>query len=106
MAGIQAWRTDTAGGFRLPADRPRNVRLDAYNPDVSKNLRRSTKKIPQEARQCVISGSATSPHWPLAFAARRQPMQNYDPDEAPDPEEWLALDEQERIGLVPAGKRS
>jgi hypothetical protein len=27
-------------------------------------------------------------------------MQNYDPDEAPDPEEWLALDEQERIGLV------
>ena len=33
-------------------------------------------------------------------------MQNYDPDEAPDPEEWLVLDEQERIGLVPAGKRS
>jgi hypothetical protein len=27
-------------------------------------------------------------------------MQRYDPLEAPDPEEWLALDEQERIDLV------
>jgi hypothetical protein len=27
-------------------------------------------------------------------------MQPYDPLEAPDPEEWLALDEQERIDLV------
>jgi hypothetical protein len=27
-------------------------------------------------------------------------MQRYDPDEAPDAEEWLALDEQERIELV------
>jgi hypothetical protein len=61
----QTWRTDTAGGFRLPADRTRNVRHDAY---ISKNLRRSTKKIPQEARQCVISGSATST--PLTIGIR------------------------------------
>jgi hypothetical protein len=27
-------------------------------------------------------------------------MQRYDPLKAPDPEEWLALDEQERIALV------
>jgi hypothetical protein len=27
-------------------------------------------------------------------------MQRYDPLEAPDPEEWLALDEQERLDLV------
>jgi hypothetical protein len=27
-------------------------------------------------------------------------MQRYDPLKAPDPEEWLALDEQERIDLV------
>jgi hypothetical protein len=27
-------------------------------------------------------------------------MQRYDPLEAPDPEEWLALDEQERINLA------
>ena len=27
-------------------------------------------------------------------------MQRYDPLEAPDPEEWLALDEQERVDLV------
>ena len=27
-------------------------------------------------------------------------MQRYDPLEAPDPEEWLELDEQERIDLV------
>jgi hypothetical protein len=27
-------------------------------------------------------------------------MERYDPLKAPDPEEWLALDEQERIGLV------
>jgi hypothetical protein len=27
-------------------------------------------------------------------------MQRYDPLEAPDPEEWLALDEQERIDLA------
>jgi hypothetical protein len=27
-------------------------------------------------------------------------MQRYDPLEAPDPEEWLAFDEQERIDLV------
>ncbi len=27
-------------------------------------------------------------------------MQHYDPLEAPDPEEWLELDEQERIDLV------
>ncbi len=27
-------------------------------------------------------------------------MQHYDPLEAPDPEEWLALDEQERIDLA------
>jgi hypothetical protein len=27
-------------------------------------------------------------------------MQRYDPLEAPDPGEWLALDEQERIDLV------
>jgi hypothetical protein len=34
------------------------------------------------------------------FPARRQPMRYYDPLEAPDPEEWLALDEQERIDLA------
>jgi hypothetical protein len=28
------------------------------------------------------------------------PMQRYNPLEAPDPEEWLALDEQERIDLA------
>lgn len=27
-------------------------------------------------------------------------MERYDPERAPDPEEWLALDEQERIALV------
>ena len=27
-------------------------------------------------------------------------MQRYDPLEAPDPDEWLALDEQERLDLV------
>ncbi|MCF8209544.1 MAG: hypothetical protein K9K38_09100 [Rhodoferax sp.] len=27
-------------------------------------------------------------------------MTNYDPANQPDPAEWLALDEQERIGLV------
>ena len=33
-------------------------------------------------------------------------MQRYDPLEAPDPEEWLALDEQERIDLARAYHRS
>ena len=33
-------------------------------------------------------------------------MKHYDPDIAPDPEEWLALDEQERIRLVEAHHRA
>ena len=32
--------------------------------------------------------------------ARRRPMRRYDPLKAPDPDEWLALDEQERIELA------
>jgi hypothetical protein len=44
--------------------------------------------------------AATSTALAIAFPARRQPMQNYDPYKAPDPDEWLALDEQERIDLV------
>jgi hypothetical protein len=32
-------------------------------------------------------------------------MKRYDPVRAPDPEAWLALDEQERIGLVAAHHR-
>jgi hypothetical protein len=34
------------------------------------------------------------------FSAWIPPMQRYDPPEAPDPEKWLALDEQERINLA------
>jgi hypothetical protein len=32
-------------------------------------------------------------------------MRRYDPERAPEPEEWLALDEQERITLVAAHHR-
>ncbi|HSV45859.1 MAG TPA: hypothetical protein VLJ58_08730 [Ramlibacter sp.] len=33
-------------------------------------------------------------------------MKHYDPDRTPDPQEWLALDEQERIHLVEAHHRA
>lgn len=33
-------------------------------------------------------------------------MRRYDPEQTPDPEEWLSLDEQERIELVEAFHRS
>jgi hypothetical protein len=44
---------------------------------------------------------AATPHPPFfELPARIKPMLRYDPHEAPDPEEWLALDEQERIDLA------
>jgi hypothetical protein len=35
-----------------------------------------------------------------SFASRRRPVQHYDPLEAPNPEEWRRLGEQERIDLA------
>jgi hypothetical protein len=64
-----------------------------------KKSRRSAKKDRVESPLVrYFEGSATSGFSETGRGDK--PMQRYDPLAAPDPEEWLALDEQERINLV------
>jgi hypothetical protein len=64
-----------------------------------KNRRRSTKNLAKSRLLRHFEVAALSALFPNV-PTRRQPMQRYDPLKAPDPQEWLALDEQERIALA------
>jgi len=63
-----------------------------------KNRRRSTKNLAKSRLLRHFEVAALSAPFPNHDAETT--LQRYDPLKAPDPEEWLALDEQERIALA------